>query len=174
MSLFKRKKKQDDQVIAVVPEPTGPKPIFCKVVGVTFDNEDGTNRQDLLQAIRKELVSEADPEDLYGGYSNKEIIEDGLDYVPETLDMDFPVTLQQYDFNGEPAVAVIYNNNVIGNLPKEYVPYFIENSQNNIYKAKCELTGCKCKVLRYDEDTDKERVKRDELTYGAEIIISFK
>ena len=63
-----------------------------KVVGVTFANEDGTNRQELLRKIK---IKE-DPFNCFINYS-----------------------LKVYSYEGKTAVAVLANGVMIGNVPKE-------------------------------------------------------
>jgi len=65
--------------------------ITFRVAGVTFENDDGESRQDILQDLRGE-----DPDDL----------------VAE---------LQATEYNGEPAVAVLVNGRQVGNVPKKLV-----------------------------------------------------
>ncbi len=173
MSLFKRKKKAEP----VQPEPPKreyPAGFICKVAGTTFDNEDGENRQDVLEKIRRDLVRNADPEDLFSGYTNKEIIEDEIDYVFETSDMPFPVELVEYEYEGAPAVYVVHDGKVLGNLPADRVPYFLESRQNaGYYRAKAEVTGGKTKTLEWDDDRDRYKVKSKTLTLGAEVTVDF-
>lgn len=63
-----------------------------KVVGVTFKNDDGTNRQELLSKIK----SKVEP---FKGFIN--------------------YSLRVYSYEGQPAVAVLANGIMIGNVPKE-------------------------------------------------------
>lgn len=63
-----------------------------KVVGVTFANDDGTNRQELLRKIKSR-------EEPFKGFVN--------------------YSLQVYSYEGKTAVAVLGNGIMIGNIPKE-------------------------------------------------------
>ena len=63
-----------------------------KVVGVTYDNEDGTSRQDILKRI----------------YQKK-----------PPFDGDLDVTLKEYVFEDGPAFGVFVNGQMIGNTPSE-------------------------------------------------------
>ena len=65
-----------------------------KVKGVTFDNDDGTNRQDILYEI-----------------ANKEPPFDGK----------LTATIEEIQYNNEPAFAVLVNDYRIGSVPKECV-----------------------------------------------------
>ena len=63
-----------------------------KVVGVTFANDDGTNRQELLRKIKSR-------EEPFKGFIN--------------------YSLKVYSYEGKTAVAVLANGIMIGNVPKE-------------------------------------------------------
>ena len=71
-----------------------------KVVGVTFNNDDGTSRQEILRKIKNR-------EEPFNRYIN--------------------YTLRVYSFEGEPAVAVEANGIMIGNMPKEDAKDVAEN-----------------------------------------------
>lgn len=64
--------------------------LTTSVVGVTFDNEDGTKRQQCLEEI------------LINGYKQ--------------------ISLEDYEYNGEPAIHVIVDDMCIGNIAKDTVP----------------------------------------------------
>lgn len=64
--------------------------LTTSVVGVTFDNEDGTKRQQCLEEI------------LINGYKQ--------------------ISLEDYEYNGEPAIHVIVDDMCIGNIAKVTVP----------------------------------------------------
>lgn len=63
--------------------------LTTSVVGVTFDNEDGTKRQQCLEEI------------LINGYKQ--------------------ISLEDYEYNGEPAIRVIVDDMCIGNIAKDTV-----------------------------------------------------
>jgi len=63
-----------------------------KVVGVTFSNDDGTNRQELLRKIKRKEAP-------FKGFIN--------------------YSLREYSYEGKTAVAVLANGIMIGNVPKE-------------------------------------------------------
>ena len=63
-----------------------------KIVGVTFKNDDGTNRQELLRKIKSR-------EEPFKGFIN--------------------YSLRVYSYEGKTAIAVLANGIMIGNVPKE-------------------------------------------------------
>lgn len=65
--------------------------IYCKVAGVTFDNDDGTSRQRILKAIAKN--TEDDPD----------------------------VELRRSEYNGKPCIYVICEGRCVGTIPRENV-----------------------------------------------------
>ena len=89
---------------AVTKERPQPEPyIFhpVKVVGVTFKNDDGTNRQSILRKIKQQDAP----------------FESGNAYL----------SLETYEFEGEPAVGVYVDGIQIGNLSREEAKFFVEN-----------------------------------------------
>lgn len=102
------------------------------VVGTSFDNDDGTSRQGVLRRIKFGVK--------YGVY----------DYVcPE-------ITLNQYEYQEEPAVSVLANGVQIGHISKEDVSAFLKN-KGELFDAAIDVFGGKP-----DENC------------GAEIILTYK
>ena len=81
-----------------VEDDVDPNRINFSVAGVTFDNEDGTSRQELLRTFYEKR-----------GYSKRDI------------------SLQKYKHEGNDAVYVIAKGDIIGNVPKEHVKAIIDN-----------------------------------------------
>ena len=85
------------------------------VVGVTFANDDGKDRQDIIKKMGK-------------GYKDN--------------DSD-RVRLEKYTFDGEPAVAVCYGKNQIGNISKNELPLLLRNWENYFRVVSYEVSGYK-------------------------------
>ncbi len=83
------------------------------VVGVTFANDDGTDRQDIIKRMGK-------------GYKDN--------------DSD-KVRLEEHTFNGEPAIAVFFGKNQIGNIPKAALPLLLKNWRNYFRVVSYEVSG---------------------------------
>lgn len=81
-------------------QPT--KTISFSVAGVTFDNESGKLRS--RQTILRKIYFSDPP-----------------------FDSDFEVRLERYFYNGDPAYYVYVGDYIIGNVPKEFVPYLESN-----------------------------------------------
>ena len=154
--------------------------ISFKIVGEFFDNEDGVNRQkrikQVIQHYRKNRVLN---EELYGGYSNKEIIEYYIS-VSEFEDIAFEGELKEYDYKGERAFAIYIkdtDNEIyqVGNIGRKDLDNFIDIIENHeILDTKLYLTGGKIKEVEYDSEKDKEIVIIKNLDYGVEITITYK
>lgn len=71
-----------------------------KVAGVTFTNDDNVPRQDILQAIQEKR---------------------------KPFDKRLDVMLEEYSFEGEPAISVKVNGYCIGTIHKEDVSFFLKN-----------------------------------------------
>src|SRR5690554_3788389 len=82
-----------------------------KVAGVTFTNDDNTPRQMILRSIKEQK---------------------------KPFDKRLDIALEEYSFEGEPAISIKVNGQMIGNIPKEDVPFFKKNQDrmlgiNNLY-----------------------------------------
>lgn len=86
--------------------------ITYRIAGVTFNNEDGSNRQNILRHIKFR-----DPP-----------------FDSET----FNIIFDEYEYDGEPAIRVIIQGVTIGNLPKEDVGTFL--TKKNAFNAVTDLT----------------------------------
>lgn len=71
-----------------------------KVVGVTFTNDDNTPRQEILKAIKEQR---------------------------KPFDKRLDVLLQEYSFEGSPAIYVKVNDQIIGNIGHDDVQFFFKN-----------------------------------------------
>ena len=85
-----------------------------KVVGVTFNNDDGESRQDYLHDIRFKRPPFSGP---------------------------LEVTLNQGEYNGEIAYSVCVNGYQIGNVPKSQVAYVHENYDRILEVSKINVYG---------------------------------
>lgn len=74
-----------------------------KVAGVTFKNEDNTDRQKILRAIR---------------------------FKDKPYDKELELEIKEYEFNGELAYGVYVNDKQIGNIPKKDIAYIKEKFNN--------------------------------------------
>lgn len=74
-----------------------------KIVGVTFENDNGTDRQQLLKKIYNRAVKE-----LKAG---------------PWLDVDYDVSFRSYEFEGSPALAVLIDGYEIGNIAADSVNF---------------------------------------------------
>jgi hypothetical protein len=82
--------------------------IRTKLTGVTFDNEDGENRQDILSSM------------------------DGSEEI----------TVEKYNYKGEPAAYVKWGNRILGNLSAELAKDLYNKYPKATYKAQIlNITG---------------------------------
>ncbi len=51
-----------------------------------------------------------------------------IKYHEEPFDGNLEINLEQYDYQGEPALAVVVNKRIIGNVPRQLVQYLVENN----------------------------------------------
>jgi CTP-dependent riboflavin kinase len=104
---FLKKKPKDQEVVNESKEEFDEETMMdtyvkeFRVVGVTFNNDDGTSRQRLLRKIKQEK---------------------------RPFNKEQNVVLEQYIFRGQPAISVEVNGFQIGNIPKEDVSFIIENA----------------------------------------------
>jgi hypothetical protein len=152
------------------------------VAGVTAKNEDKKDIQKLLRQQGKLYLKE-NYLDLFGGYKNREIIEDDLE-VAEFEDLLF--AQQEISFVPEPTNE--YDSNAI----KVYIKYdevpihigYVPKKDNDelkrilgeedVRRYEARYVGGKIKSVDYDEEEDKDIVVIEELTLGVEIEVFYK
>lgn len=157
------------------------KQISFKARGVTFQNEDNKDIQKEIKRILNEYKKNEYFDKLYGGYTNKEIIEMDLN-VPEYDGYSFPAKLVGDEYNGEDCLKIYFKTYDdkyvhVGYAPKEKVNDIVEwiSKKDLQIDGKLNIVGGKYKYAEvYEEDyEEKERVAKQELTYGIEITLSF-
>lgn len=157
------------------------KTIEFNVAGVTFKNKEGKDIQKEIKRVLKEYKQNDYFDELYGGYTNKEIKEMDLN-VSEYEGCQFQVKVQKTELDGEDCFEIhlkTYNNEYvhIGYMPKNRISEFTEWSSKEDLKVngKLEIVGGKYRYCEiYEEDyEEKERVSTKELTYGAKITFDF-
>lgn len=155
--------------------------IEFRVVGVTFENEEGKDVQKEIRKILNEYKRNDYFDELYGGYTNSEIKEMDLN-ISEYEGYDFPAKLVGDQYNGEECIKIYfktYNNEYIhvGYTPKESLNEVIEwlTKEDITVKGTLEVVGGKYKYCEiYEEDyEEKERIGTKELTYGLEVTLNF-
>lgn len=157
------------------------KQICFKVKGVTFRNEDNKDIQKEIKRILKEYKNNDYFDKLYGGYTNKDIIEMDLN-VSEYEGYSFPAKLVGDEYNGEDCLKVYfrtYNDEYVhvGYAPQEELEEIAEwiTKKDIKIEGNLSIVGGKYKYLEtYEEDyEEKERVAKEELTYGIEVTLNF-
>lgn len=111
------------------------------IAGVTFKNEDGTKRQDLL---KEALASDCD-----GG-----------------------LTFEEYEYNGKPAVRIIYDDvHTLGNVPARMVSEFL-NIVDKITSVNLDIKTFTPEDVDDDWDDGPVRKNREKL-YRAKVHIVY-
>ena len=155
--------------------------ITFNVKGVTFKNENNKDIQKEIKRVLKEYKDNDYFGELYGGYTNKEIMEMDLN-VSEYEGYTFPAKLVGDEHNGEECLKIYiktYNDEYvhIGYAPKKEIEDIATWLTKENIKVDGELcvVGGKYKHLEiYEEDyEEKERVAIHELTYGIQVNLKF-
>lgn len=147
-----------------------------KVKGVTFENEEGKNIQNLLKKELRELEKECLIEEKYEGYTNAEIKDMDLN-VQEYSGVSFNIKLKEDTFENKLCVKVyIQKNNGeyihVGYMPKKLLKEYEEIKKNTMeIKGIAELTGgrykhCSYYEEEYDEEYEDVEIETIELDYG--------
>lgn len=142
-----------------------------KVKGTSYDNDDGKNRQKVIQEVINTYIDneQIDKDELYDGNTNKDIEEYGFS-VSIYEGIDFPAKLKKSKFNNEDCIEVYLidyykKQNKIGYIPKELV-HIVWDSVNENEEIPVEIVGGKYK--EYDILEDKVVINDTEL-YGVRI-----
>ena len=156
------------------------KNISFYVVGESFDNEDGVNRQKRIkQVIQNYKKSILIKEDLYCGFSDKDILESNLE-VEELSNIAFNGEIKEYNYNGERAFAIYIEDTdkkqyQVGNIARKDLKDFISIIENHeISHASLYIHGGKIKKVEYNYEKNKDDVIIKNLDYGIEIKIYYK
>jgi len=164
-------------------EPVDYKLFNFNVAGVTAENDKGKDIQRLLKRYGK-LHCEENGIELFGGYTNRELIEDGIS-ISEFDGLDFvnsevsfvPEPTNEYDPNAIKVFIDFGNEEIhhVGYVPKKHTSKLndILNSQETI-NIVASYVGGKIKEIDYDFEKDKDVVITKELTLGVEIVIKYK
>lgn len=108
-----------------------------KTVGVTFNNDDGTSRQELI----RKLYYHEPP------FANKEI----------------ELALEEYEFRGEPAFKVLADGYQLGNLSRADAKYMEENKDRCVTLCGAEIVGGDTpKDDFFDDDYDDDNDDDDD------------
>ncbi|MFA9560357.1 HIRAN domain-containing protein [Evansella sp. AB-rgal1] len=152
------------------------------VAGVTAKNE---NKQDIQKLLKQQgkIYAKENQIDFYGGYKNKEIIEDNIE-ISEFEDLVFykdelsfiPEPTNEYDSN---AIKIFIK---YSELPVHigYVPndknVELKNILDNedVRRIEARYVGGKIKSVEYDSDEDKDIIVTEEITLGIEIKVFYK
>ena len=102
--------------------------ITFRVAGTTFDNDDGTSRQDILRHLKFGDAPWADDPD------------------------DLVATIEEETYEGEPAFAVLINGYQVGFVPRTRIPD-VEKARRNV--ATCYVSDVQITGGGYSEDGQK-------------------
>lgn len=158
-----------NDVSVVKEQPAVPKKehYSFRVAGVTFEN-----RQKIFKDIVKAWKEITEKEELWEGYSNKEIKED-LMSVQEISIADYTGVIlkkeptNQYDAN---AIAVYYEEQQVGFVPKTDLSAVHKIIENKDFKVFWNITGGRYKSY----DDSEEKIVVDDLDYGMEISLTWE
>lgn len=75
-----------------------------------------------------------------GRYLRQTLLEK-IKYRKEPFNGNLSYKLEEYSFEGEPAIGVYVNDLMIGNVPRDLVEYLIENYENILTVKNIEIVG---------------------------------
>lgn len=155
-----------------------------RTAGITKKNDQQKDIQSTLQRYAKKYCYENDI-DMFGGYSNKEILEDPslIDGVNEFYDLVFDN--EQIIFIPEPDNP--YDNNAIkiyldfdfdqlhiGYVPKKYTKTLMNIiNTKKVVSFEGKILGGNIKEMVMDDYTDKWKIEKTQLSLGLEINIIY-
>lgn len=113
-----------------------------RLAGVTYKNDDGTNRQDLLKEV---LVSDGQGD----------------------------TAVEDYEYNGKPAVRLLYDGHILGHVPQTVVPEFLKII-DEIDSVNLDIQTFTPKDADDDwDDDDRPRQKSKEKIYFADVTVVY-
>lgn len=157
------------------------KKIFSfNVVGIYYDNPDGTSRRKILNQLVKDTRRTSYKTDFYRGYSNKDIIDDyssPSDKIYELEDISISdIELEPFEYEGSPAFYVNTEFGCVGCMPANDVENFLKYSNaGEIQDIYAYITGGKYKFVDLEEDDNsyemKEVIATGEDEYGVKVLV---
>ena len=157
------------------------KKIFSfNVVGIPYDNPDGTSRRKILNQLVDDARETSCETDFYCGYSNKELIDDYSslsDKIYELEDISISdIELEPFEYEGSPAFYVITEFGCVGCMPAKDVQNFLKYSNaGEIQDIYAYITGGKYKFVDLEEDDNsydmKEVIVTGEDEYGVKVLV---
>jgi len=168
MAFFKKRQKEE-----------APKPqrmneyLSFRVTGTSYDNEDGTKREEIINSIAAEFKNIGEKSDFYGGYTDKEIREDDLS-IGEYEGFNLPIELEEYEFKNSPAFRVITDNGCVGVVPAKIVPELKEKLDEEWQRIgiNATLEGGKVKSVDYS-DSEKGKIIIEEEPLSIMVDLTF-
>lgn len=113
-----------------------------RLAGVTYKNDDGTSRQDLLKEV---LAS----------------------------DCQGDTAVEDYEYNGKPAVRLLYDGHILGHVPQTVVPEFLKII-DEIDSVNLDIQTFTPKDADDDwDDDDRPRRKSKEKIYFADVTVVY-
>lgn len=97
------------------------------------------------------------------GRKSRQTILRQIKYKDSPFDQRLDVKLEQYDFEGRPAISVTVNGEMIGNVPKEHTDFFLQNADKMLGVKNLEIVG-----------GGTSRYTDEKLSYGAKITVAMK
>ena len=162
-------------------KPKRYKKIFSfNVVGIYYDNPDGTSRRKILNQLVKDTRRNSCNADFYHGYSNKEIIDNYSsisDKIYELEDISISdIELEPFKYKGSPAFYVNTEFGCVGCMPANDVENFLKYSNaGEIRDIYAYITGGKYKFVDLEEDDNsyemKEVIATSEDDYGVKVLV---
>lgn len=172
---------QQEKSISVEQQSNRYKKIFSfNVVGIYYDNPDGTSRRKILNQLVKDTRRNSYEYEFYRGYSNKEIIDDyssPSDKIYELEDISISdIELEPFEYEGSPAFYVNTEFGCVGCMPANDVENFLKYSNaGEIQDIYAYITGGKYKFVDLEEDDNsyemKEVIATGEDDYGVKVLV---
>lgn len=97
------------------------------------------------------------------GRKSRQTILRQIKYKDYPFNQKLDVKLEQYDFEGRPAISVTVNGEMIGNVPKEHTEFFIQNADKMLGVKNLVILG-----------GGASKSTGEKLSYGAKVTIAMK
>lgn len=170
LDFFKKQRKEPPKKINFIKTEK----VYFKCKGELADNPDGKNRQDIINRILNNYKRDMDKSELYGGYTNKEILEmyNGCisEFEDESFDGDYEITT----YKNKKSIIILLEDvdkkkYQVANIAKEDVEKFITiiNSYE-IWDFSIVVTGGNIKFSTLDNTIGKKKIN-----YGIEVVITY-
>lgn len=166
MAFFKKRKNK---------KPTLVHSIEFNAAGVKDTNEDGTNRQDVIQLIVDDIKSTVSEDKLFKGISENRLMKSASSMrVYEVEDIPIDIQFEERDVKRHSEIFIHSKHGVVGKMPQKLVKDFLEHVDTCTEReTTATILGGVTKRVQPDSIYGEPHLHTEMQGYKIHVIINF-